>query len=1305
MIDKNDVKMPVQRENTGIDPTDPAQVAEIQTLLRLVNDVNNAQKLNLRLGEDHYSKFTWFGREASGRNAGSYFSYQEQAVYDFIFNLNKSGILSDQVGMGKTIEAGMIISELASRGELKSLLIVVPNEIMSEKWQTELEEKFGVPKPKSGRPGISVIRNYDDFCTCVFNCLKDARLNQLNSYSFRHEYSESAGSNLEEIIKNYVKEDIDAVVRIINKSFADSDMEERVEFDGEKFFINGGNGTVLSRSYRYDATGKIKKLLQSQNHMNLRMFIAGAFVNRYIPIINSELSALYTLVGDYFVTYEQEGKQANSMSAITDQMTKKYPLLVVPISYACEGKTKEFLNRCLLKKVENYKHKYTTWKLDQNGEESLAQEYEEYRVIDFFIDSAYDTLIVDEVHDYINVSSRMERKRFHAEHADFNVFTLYPSSEYNRYELFDDYYFIKKSSLYKKLKLLADKANRKIFLTATPIKSDMVDFYLLALLASNKDSEAYKKIQEGLIGFFPTNEEREGVINDLYQCFLQNIDEAVERFCQRPSRFLALEQAEDGSGELKGRYKYPYFNNPWLEEYGKVTSSEYVSKYLKGHAYYLTVEEIVMEFILSYIADRKERGEGYDESDIYGTVEEIFEMMNGGEDTDAEKDCRTRVVFRTLFNNNVKMRFEKDFMVSKVNESGEEEMVPVKRIRELLESKDGPRKWYDTYAKYGIRHARHQTYNLSGFPQGLSKLSDEKANWYRKLPVWPKREGKVIFLVRADVFFDRFLEVRRQRPEGQARTEVSLQDIPNHEKLKGDEAAKEECFQSAVSIFNYINNQMSGGSEDTHEPQSSKYDSIEIDDAAMVEFKLALVSRLMSGTGDDKEKLGEVKKKVLLFAENGRDKILEWFRYRKCTPLYKPSEPLDEATLKEYEKKWTRYAVQPLGNWHVSTDTTDLQKLDYDNLLIIIDPSRYEKGVDLQKADTIINFDINYDPLKMEQRIGRIDRIRPKGSEQQINIVSFVPLNDMSGFVINFFANEMKMFTQWMGETTGIVSVPEEENELTKNTGEEISFVDRVEKLEERYMEIYRLCNSDVSAADVEKYAETFGSVFGQDANRGKNDFLFLQRLRPYFDEAFRNSVMPMNGTGVRGRDNMKVVRFNSALKPLMLQCAEKCGSNCPNAKICEVGAGGTMNNSYKKFEQAVKNFFVQGKKFYEDAYEKFVLEAPFIYNNEGDKNSFSNWLLGRKEKFASAWKTVEKCLQSREDYGKPFFMKVEEYWKIFGPMKELYWDAVVERYLGLILERFHKQCDSVLEGAKLFERFIKTLSIADFMKNMEGTV
>ena len=68
-----------------------------------------------------------------------------------------------------------------------------------------------------------------------------------------------------------------------------------------------------------------------------------------------------------------------------------------------------------------------------------------------------------------------------------------------------------------------------------------------------------------------------------------------------------------------------------------------------------------------------------------------------------------------------------------------------------------------------------------------------------------------------------------------------------------------------------------------------------------------------------------------------------------------------------------------------------------------------------------------------------------------------------------------------------------------------------------------------------------------------------------------------------------------------------------------------------------------------------------------------------------------------------PFTMPIDKYNEIFGEMKKLYWDTVVNEYLKLIIGMFHQQCDSVLKGARLFERFVKTLSIADFMKNMEG--
>ena len=52
-------------------------------------------------------------------------------------------LLADDVGLGKTIEAGMVLEELRERGVAKKVLIVVPA-ALARQWQREMEEKFGV---------------------------------------------------------------------------------------------------------------------------------------------------------------------------------------------------------------------------------------------------------------------------------------------------------------------------------------------------------------------------------------------------------------------------------------------------------------------------------------------------------------------------------------------------------------------------------------------------------------------------------------------------------------------------------------------------------------------------------------------------------------------------------------------------------------------------------------------------------------------------------------------------------------------------------------------------------------------------------------------------------------------------------------------------------------------------------------------------------------------------------------------------------------------------------------------------------
>lgn len=72
------------------------------------------------------------------------FDYQLQAARTVLQRMRGRGILADEVGLGKTIEAGLVLSELRMRGLADRVLVIVPAGLVGQ-WRDELERKFGLP--------------------------------------------------------------------------------------------------------------------------------------------------------------------------------------------------------------------------------------------------------------------------------------------------------------------------------------------------------------------------------------------------------------------------------------------------------------------------------------------------------------------------------------------------------------------------------------------------------------------------------------------------------------------------------------------------------------------------------------------------------------------------------------------------------------------------------------------------------------------------------------------------------------------------------------------------------------------------------------------------------------------------------------------------------------------------------------------------------------------------------------------------------------------------------------------------------
>ncbi|HEY9726392.1 MAG TPA: SNF2-related protein [Chroococcales cyanobacterium] len=69
--------------------------------------------------------------------------YQIETARKVLRQLGGRALLADEVGLGKTIEAGLILSEYLARGMIQSLLILTPASLVSQ-WQQELQTKFGI---------------------------------------------------------------------------------------------------------------------------------------------------------------------------------------------------------------------------------------------------------------------------------------------------------------------------------------------------------------------------------------------------------------------------------------------------------------------------------------------------------------------------------------------------------------------------------------------------------------------------------------------------------------------------------------------------------------------------------------------------------------------------------------------------------------------------------------------------------------------------------------------------------------------------------------------------------------------------------------------------------------------------------------------------------------------------------------------------------------------------------------------------------------------------------------------------------
>jgi len=106
-----------------------------------------------RLGDELDLRLTLAHARLTGRLADviysmdvtgtDFYAHQFKPVVRLLNSVARGILIADEVGLGKTIEAGLLWTELRTRYDFRRLLVLCPA-VLREKWQRELKNRFGV---------------------------------------------------------------------------------------------------------------------------------------------------------------------------------------------------------------------------------------------------------------------------------------------------------------------------------------------------------------------------------------------------------------------------------------------------------------------------------------------------------------------------------------------------------------------------------------------------------------------------------------------------------------------------------------------------------------------------------------------------------------------------------------------------------------------------------------------------------------------------------------------------------------------------------------------------------------------------------------------------------------------------------------------------------------------------------------------------------------------------------------------------------------------------------------------------------
>lgn len=238
-------------------------------------------------------------------------AYQFKPLLKFLNSRNRRVLIADEVGLGKTIEAGHIMLELHARRELKNALIICPKSL-HEKWQTELKDKFGfdftiVEEPESL---INDLKNRDGFVRAIINYEK-IRLDK-NKKNKIHNFLEKNDKHFDFIL-------CDEAHKLRNRNLAFNGLKSLLEYPCAAVFLTA-TPIMINEENLFNLLSLLDKnqygkyaIFQNSLEINKPFINAISQVNNNVPfskikedLQNAEITTRYSIGEDNIVSYIEQ---------------------------------------------------------------------------------------------------------------------------------------------------------------------------------------------------------------------------------------------------------------------------------------------------------------------------------------------------------------------------------------------------------------------------------------------------------------------------------------------------------------------------------------------------------------------------------------------------------------------------------------------------------------------------------------------------------------------------------------------------------------------------------------------------------------------------------------------------------------------------------------------------------------------------------------------------------------------------------------------------------------------------------------